>query len=229
MRTEGYASYSPWDDEGRRDRQSRHGRRRKLPEGSTLRELPLLIVVALAIALVIKVFLFQAFYIPSASMENTLMVNDRILVSKFAYDFSTPQPGQIVVFVPPSLASELPPPPTGLAGLFNTVKSDLGLPSATDNYIKRVIAVGGDTVEIRHATLYVNGNSIDEPYLDADARKPTSMLNYGPYTVPAQHLFVMGDNRGDSQDSRYFGAIPESSVVGQAVVRIWPFTRLRIF
>ncbi|MGH2718416.1 MAG: signal peptidase I, partial [Actinomycetota bacterium] len=169
------------------------------------------------------------FYIPSASMEKTLMINDRVLVSKFAYDFSTPKPGQIVVFVPPPLASELPPPPTGFAGFLNSLKGDLGLPSASDDYIKRVVAVGGDTVEIRNATLTVNGHKVSEPFLDASARQPSSMLDYGPYAVPAHDLFVMGDNRGDSQDSRYFGAIPESSVVGEAIIRIWPITRLHIF
>ncbi|HWD07553.1 MAG TPA: signal peptidase I [Actinomycetota bacterium] len=215
-----------------RDRHEPDVRRRRAErdrDRSFWRELPVLVIVAIAVAVLIKTFLIQAFYIPSGSMENTLLINDRILVSKFAYDFSTPKPGQIVVFVAPPLATELPPPPAGFQRFVNTVRADLGLPSTSEDYIKRVVAVAGDTVEIRNARLSVNGHQVSEPYLDANARQPTSMTDYGPYVVPAHDIFVMGDNRGDSQDSRYFGAIPVSSVVGQAIVRLWPVNRLRVF
>lgn len=196
---------------------------------SFLKELPILIVVAIAIALLIKTFVVQAFYIPSGSMENTLLVNDRVLVSKFVYDFGSPKRGQIVVFVAPVSATDAPVPPTGFAGFVNSVKEAVGLPSTERDFIKRVIGVGGDTIQVKNATLYVNNQAVKEPYLDADARLPSSMYNYGPITVPKNDLFVMGDNRGDSDDSRVFGVIPVSSVVGEAFVRIWPLGRFHFF
>jgi len=193
-----------------------------------LKELPVLILVAFAIALVVKTFVVQAFYIPSGSMENTLLINDRVLVSKFVYDFKDPKPGNIVVFVAPASAlGGQAPAPGGVKGFFNSLRESLGLPSSQRDFIKRVVAVGGDTVQVKNLTLYVNGQARVEPYLhDHD---PMSMPDYGPYKVPAGDLFVMGDNRGDSQDSRVFGAIPKSSVVGQAFLRIWPVSRFMIF
>ncbi|MGH2719837.1 MAG: signal peptidase I [Actinomycetota bacterium] len=196
---------------------------------SFLKELPVLIVVAIVIALLIKTFVVQAFYIPSGSMENTLLINDRVLVSKFIYDFGSPKPGQIVVFVAPPNAPDAPIPPTGFAGFINSAKEALGLPSTERDFIKRVVAVGGDTVQVKNATLYVNNKPVTEPYLDANARLPSSMTNFGPVHVGPHRLFVMGDNRGDSEDSRYFGTIPVSSVVGEAFVRIWPLSRFHFF
>ena len=192
-----------------------------------LKELPILIIVAIAIALLIKTFVVQAFYIPSGSMENTLLINDRVLVSKFIYDFKSPKPGDIVVFVAPASVADAPVAPTGFAGAVNSLKEALGLPSTERDFIKRVVAVGGDSVQVKNNTLYVNGVARNEPFVHDHL--PASMLDYGPYQVPAHHLFVMGDNRGDSEDSRVFGAIPESSVVGQAFVRIWPPGRFHLF
>ena len=209
---------------------STHERRERSADGGLgfLRELPILILVAFAIALVVKTFVVQAFYIPSGSMENTLLINDRVLVSKFVYDFKDPKPGNIVVFVAPTSAlGGQPPAPGGVQGFFNSLKEGLGLPSSQRDFIKRVVAVGGDTVQVRDLTLYVNGRARAEPYLHD--HNPTSMSDYGPYRVPPNDLFVMGDNRGDSQDSRVFGAIPKSSVVGQAFLRIWPLSRFKIF
>jgi signal peptidase I len=198
-----------------------------------LKELPILLVVAVVIALLIKTFVVQAFYIPSGSMMNTLLINDRVLVSKFTYDFSSPKRGQIVVFVAPPNAPDAPVPPTGFAGFVNSVKEALGLPSTERDFIKRVIGVGGDTIQIKNATLYVDGAKMNEPYLDAAARLPTSMADFpaggGVFKVPPHDLFVMGDNRGDSDDSRYFGPIPVSSVIGEAFVRIWPPSRFHFF
>lgn len=194
-----------------------------------LKELPVLIIVAIVIALLIKTFVVQAFYIPSGSMENTLLINDRVLVSKFIYDFSSPKPGQIVVFVAPPNVTDAPVPPTGFAGFVNSVKEALGLPSTERDFIKRVVATAGETVLVKNATLYVDGRKVNEPYLSAAARTATSMYNYGPFKVPPHDLFVMGDNRGNSDDSRSFGPIPVSSVVGEAFVRIWPPSRFHFF
>ncbi|HWD07984.1 MAG TPA: signal peptidase I [Actinomycetota bacterium] len=196
---------------------------------SFLKELPILIVVAIAIALLIKTFVVQAFYIPSGSMENTLLINDRVLVSKFVYDFGSPRRGQIVVFVAPPNVTDAPVPPTGFGGFINSIKEAIGLPSTERDFIKRVVAVGGDTLQIKNAKLYVNGKAVNEPYLDANARLPSSMPNFGPITVAPHRLFVMGDNRGDSDDSRVFNTIPVSSVVGEAFVRIWPLNRFHFF
>ena len=195
--------------------------------GSFLRELPILIVLALIIAFVVKSFVVQAFYIPSGSMENTLLINDRVLVSKFIYDFTDPKPGQIVVFVAPaSVAGGTTPAPTGISGFFNSLKEALGLPSTQTDFIKRVVATAGQTVEIRSdGFLYVDGKKQVEPY----RKDQVAMPAFGPVTVPANDLFVMGDNRSDSEDSRVFGPIPKSSVVGEAFVRIWPVTRFHFF
>jgi signal peptidase I len=190
-------------------------------------ELPLLLIVAFCLAVLIRTFLFQAFYIPSGSMENTLLINDRVLVSKFVYDFKDPRPGNIVVFVAPTSAlGAQPPAPGGIRGFFNSLKESLGLPSSQRDFIKRVVAVGGDTVQVKNQTLYVDGQPRSEPYVHD--HNPLSMADYGPYKVPANDLFVMGDNRGDSQDSRVFGAIPKSTVVGQAFLRIWPISRFKV-
>lgn len=191
-----------------------------------LKEVPILIVIALAIALIIKTFVVQAFYIPSASMENTLLINDRVLVSKFIYDFKAPERGNIVVFVAPAAAfgGTLPPSPAGIAGFFNSLKEAVGLPSSQRIFIKRVVALAGDTVQIKDNALYVNGVRQHEPYLHPPAT--AGMANFGPVTVPKNHLFVMGDNRADSEDSRIFGPIASSSVVGQAFIRIWPLSRI---
>src|SRR2546429_1420005 len=211
----------------------RRGQKAKSSDGGMgfLRELPVLVLVALAIALVVKSFVVQAFYIPSASMEDTLLINDRVLVSKFVYRFKDPRPGDIVVFVAPASAQTGPPPPGGLRGLLNSLRESLGLPSSQRDFIKRVVAVGGDTVQVKDLTLYVNGRARAEPYIHD--HNPASMGDFpstgAPYRVPANSLFVMGDNRGDSQDSRFFGAIPKSSVVGQAFLRIWPIGRFKIF
>jgi len=193
-----------------------------------LRELPILVLVAFAIALIIKSFVVQAFYIPSGSMENTLLINDRVLVSKFIYRFKDPKPGDIVVFVAPASATgNLPPAPGGISGFFNSLKEGLGLPSSQRDFIKRVVAVGGDTVQVKDNALYVNSVRKDEPYLKD--HNPSSMNDFGPVKVQPDHLFVMGDNRGNSDDSRMFGTIGKSSVLGQAFLRIWPPNRFHFF
>jgi len=195
-----------------------------------LRELPILVLVAFAIAIIIKTFVVQAFYIPSESMQNTLLVNDRVLVSKFIYRFKDPRPGDIVVFVaPPSATSSLPAPSGGVSGFFNSLKEGLGLPSSQRDFIKRVVAVGGDTVQVKDNALYVNNVRKDEPYLKDHNPATMGMGDYGPTKVPKDHLFVMGDNRSNSDDSRMFGTIPKSTVLGQAFLRIWPVNRFHFF
>lgn len=143
---------------------------------------------------VVRPFVFEAFYIPSKSMVPTLEVGDRVLVNKFIYDFTQPKRGQVVVFKNPEN------------------------PNA-DPLIKRIVGLPGDTIRLRDGKLYVNGVPQKEPYVNKAVPDP---IPYGPKKVPPGHIFVMGDNRGDSEDSRYFGAVPEKNIVGEAFLRFWP-------
>jgi len=184
------------------------------------------VAVAVAIAVVVKAFVAQAFYIPSGSMIPQLEINDRVVVSKLAYDLHDPRRGDIVVFkAPPSQQPLQPPPETGVSGVLHTVGTWIGVVTpSTEDYIKRVIGLPGDTVEARAGHVYVDGRLLIEPYLPSGL----TTADFGPVVVPPGRLWVMGDNRGDSCDSRCFpeGAIPASSVVGRAVFRVWPFSHV---
>ena len=189
-----------------------------------LKELPVLIVVAFGIALLIKTFLLQAFFIPSGSMENTLLIGDRVLVSKFLYKFTKPKYGDVIVFVSP-LQSTTPKVDHGPIGnLFSGLSEGLGLKSSERDFIKRVIATEGQTVQIKDGAVTVNGKTLKEPYRFDQSKLP----DFGPLTVPKDKIFVMGDNRNNSQDSRVFGPIARSSVVGRAFVLIWPPGRFKL-
>jgi signal peptidase I len=195
------------------------------------KELPILIVVALGLALLIKTFLVQAFSIPSGSMENTLQVGDRVLVDKFTPTFGAkPSRGEVAVFHDPGgwLADE----PQPQANWLQDALSWIGLmPSPSEkDLIKRVIAVGGDTVSCtRNGPVLVNGKALTEPYIYPGAT-PCGDKPFGPIKVPANAIWVMGDHRNDSLDSRYHqdqplgGAVPDSDVVGRAIVVAWPIS-----
>jgi signal peptidase I len=190
-----------------------------------LREFGILTLAALVIAILIKTFLIQAFFIPSGSMEPTLMPDDRILVNRLAYRFGDIERGDIIVFADPT-------PSQRDRGVIGTLLHWLGegvgvVRPADDDFIKRVIALPGETWEIRDGVTYVDGRQLDEPYVnqaDLDTR------SFGPETVPDGMLFVMGDNRNHSGDSRFpppggLGYIPIDRVIGQAFVIIWPPSR----
>jgi signal peptidase I len=172
--------------------------------GATL-EWVLIIVAALVVAFVVKTFLIQAFYIPSASMEPTLDIRDRILVNKLSYRIHDIHRGDIVVFERPDCAVRDP---------------------AIKDLVKRVVGLPGDTVEGRRGGVIVNGHRLDESYLPAG--QTTS--DFGPVEVPPGKLWLMGDNRENSSDSRVLCGGPtfidEDSVVGRAFVRVFPVTRL---
>ena len=186
------------------------------------RELPVLIVIAFVIALLIKTFLLQAFYIPSASMEPTLVQGDRVLVEKISYRFGEPRRTDVVVFERDISLVVNPPPEENepfWTDIINAFKGLFGFPTGNaQDFIKRVIAIGGDTIEGRDGKVYVNGEVVDEPYLP----EGTTTSNFGPVDVPEGQIFVMGDNRGNSDDSRNFGPVPVDTVVGRAFVLIWP-------
>ncbi|MGH2806206.1 MAG: signal peptidase I [Actinomycetota bacterium] len=186
------------------------------------RELPVLVVIAFAVALLIKTFLLQAFFIPSASMEPTLVEGDRVLVEKVGYRFADPDRGDVVVFEknfgPPPLEEE-EEDPSLWQDIVDGIRSLFGFPTGgSQDFIKRVIAVEGDTIEGRDGRVYVNGEAVVEPYLP----EGVEISPFGPAEIPPDMIFVMGDNRNNSDDSRSFGPIEEDTVVGRAFVLIWP-------
>ena len=166
------------------------------------------IIGAILVAVVVKTVFVQAFRIPSESMDPTLIKGDRVLVNKLSYKLHDVNRGDVVVFDRPK---NLP-----------------GGPDDPDDLIKRVIGLPGDTVTARNGQVYVNNRKLDEPYLPAGTSTLTLRDEYSlerGIKVPADEVLVMGDNRGNSQDGRVFGPIPEDSIVGRAFVVMWPPSR----
>ena len=208
-----------------------------LKKGSFLRELPIIVVSALIVSIVVKTFLLHFFYIPTGSMENTLQIGDRIAVNKFGALFSEVKRGEVVVFGDPDnwlgqAQQSNDPKPIAL------IKSGLitvgVLPDPAKQYlIKRVIGVGGDKVTCCDANekLQVNGVSIDEPYIYSGDKPSETKFNID---VPEGFLWVMGDHRAASADSRYqpdsanSGMVPLSKVVGRATFIVWPIRNIAI-
>lgn len=183
------------------------------------RELPILIFIALVLAVIIKTFIVQAFFIPSGSMLETLQIDDRVLVSKLSYVWGEPDRGDVIVFDDPrgvAVDEESVP-----ARLWRNLSESIGIRTPQSEFIKRVVGLGGDTVEGRDGVVYVNGQPIDEPYLPRYAVTD----DFDVVEVPEGELFVMGDNRSDSIDSRSFGTIPEGDIVGRAFIVMWPPSR----
>jgi signal peptidase I len=201
-------------------------------------ELPLLLVVAFCLAVLIRTFLLQAFYIPSGSMENTLLVGDRVLVNKIVYDVRTPERGEVIVFRgTDNWAPEHPAEPAGsLLGRIGRTLGDLvgvSRPGEKD-FIKRVVGLPGDRVSCCDGggRIFVNGRALDEPYVEQDSPlevEPDPRVcrsrRFDEVVVPAGQLFVMGDHRIVSQDSRCQGTVPIENVIGRAFVIVWPNSR----
>jgi signal peptidase I len=158
-----------------------------------------LVVLALLIALLIKTFLFQAFFIPSESMTPTLKVHDRVLVNKLSYKLHPVHRGDIVVFKAPE-------------------GSDPGI----DDLVKRVIGLPNETVSAHGGHIYIDGEVLPESYLP----RGVSTSAFSPVTLKPDHYWVMGDNRDNSKDSRVFGPITKNNIVGRVFFRIWPLSRL---
>jgi len=165
---------------------------------SFLKELPVLVITAVIIALVIRWLVVQPFFIPSQSMEPTLYPGDRVLVSKFIYRFTSPKPGDVIVFIAPNEGGR--------------------------DFIKRIVAVEGDTVQVKEGRLFVNGR----PYTGNFKTMPGDNSNWGPQKISKNHVFVMGDNRPNSLDGRVFGPITKDSILGRAFVVYWPLDRIGI-
>ncbi|MDP9023533.1 MAG: signal peptidase I [Actinomycetota bacterium] len=198
-------------------------RRRDDSVASFLRELPVLVLVAFLLAFVLRTFVVQVFYIPSSSMEPTLLVDDRILVDKVTYRLRDPQHGEIVVFEGHQFAvptEDRDPVSTVVRGIGQLV----GLaPANARDYVKRVIGLPGDEIRIDDGRVAVNGVWLPEPYAVDDPR------SCEPIIVPEGKLFFLGDNRPNSSDSRYatLGFVDRDAVVGKAFTVIWPPDRIR--
>ena len=181
------------------------------PVTKALRDWFLVVVLALGAALLVRVYVLQQFYISGPSMETTLFGNNRVLVNKLSYRLHDIHRGDVVVF--------------------DRVTTSDGTISH-DDLIKRVIALPGDTIEVKNCTVIVNSRPTVEPYLDKDVLGITEpvnrcrVANMPVQTVPEKKIFVMGDNRSESFDSRSFGPISESLIVGRAFAIVWPFNRI---
>lgn len=180
--------------------------------GKVLRDWVLVIIIALGAALFVRVFVLQQFYISGPSMETTLFQDNRVLVNKLSYRLHDVNRGDVVVF--------------------DRVTTSGGVVEH-DDLIKRVIAVGGDSIQIKKCAVYINGAQIEEPYIvqvdtgTSDLASQCRVVDMATVTVPEGQLFVMGDNRAESFDSRSFGTIPKKLVRGRAFAIVWPLGRLR--
>jgi signal peptidase I len=160
-------------------------------------EAVIIVAAAFVLALLIQQFIVKPYTIPSPSMEPTLGLGDRVLVDRLSYHFRSPKPGDIIVFHPPKTESKEP-------------------------FIKRVVAVAGDTVSVHDGRLWVNGVVQDEPYI----KEYPILGEFSEVTVDADCVWVMGDNRNDSSDSRVFGEVPQKNIVGVAFAIYWPPSHL---
>jgi signal peptidase I len=216
------------------------GRHRRGPRLSFWQELPILIVVAVGLAVLIKAFLFQAFFIPSGSMEKTLhgcpgCQGDRVMVNKLVYHLRGIKRGDIIVFDGkdnyPNETTLDTVPSNPVSRVLHDVSSFVGLTPRGTDFIKRVIGLPGDTVQCcdLKGRVEVNGVAIDEPYIYVDPGQVDTSKTFGPVTVPKGRLWVMGDHRNASQDSRLIKVqtVPEKDVIGRAFVTIWPPSRWR--
>ncbi|RBY82100.1 signal peptidase I [Geodermatophilus sp. TF02-6] len=235
---QGEAGTGPARAPSRRER-----RRRRDHKGSLLRELPVLLLVAFVLALVVKTFLVQAFFIPSGSMERTLhgcpgCTGDRVLVNKVPYWFGEPEPGDIVVFKGPDTWSpevDVAEPSNRVTGALLWLGRAIGVaPPSEDDFVKRVIATGGQTVQCCDAEgrVTVDDRPLDEPYIYENT--PLESRAFGPVTVPEGRLWVMGDHRSASADSKahmgdkYSGTIAVDDVIGKAALIVWPLDRIGV-
>jgi signal peptidase I len=194
-------------------------KRRAAPKTSTRRllvEFVSLAAVAIVMSIVLRAFVIGTYLIPSGSMEPTLMINDRIMVDKLSYHLHAIHRADVVVFSTPPA-------------------EDCGGPAVAD-LVKRVIGLPGETISLSKGQVAIDGKPLAEPWLPADAQRVTAAgpahTAYSltrPYTVPTGDVYVMGDNRTLSCDSRYWGPILESSIVGKVDLRIWPLSRLHLF
>lgn len=192
------------------------------------KEVAVLLLVAVLLALLVRALLFEVFFIPSESMEATLAPGERVAVSSFPLDDGdTPERGDVVVFQPTQeqLGGRSAPdePVATWFKPFHAILQAVHLiPPSTEDYIKRVVALPGETVEGRDGAVYINGTRLVEPYLG----EGSSTGAFESVVVPEGTVWVMGDNRSNSRDSRYIGPISLDQIEGRAVMRVWPLNRV---
>ena len=190
----------------------------------SLLEFFLIIAVALWLALGIQAFLVKPFRIPSASMEPTLDIGQRVLVSRVNYHLGDPGRGDVVVFKPPRGADD------NACGISQEPEDGHPCAQATpgksdQNFIKRIVGLPGDHIKVLRGRAYVNGKEQKEPFIREDATCPICNLPK-EITIPPDHFFMMGDNRGESADSREWGPVPRDNLIGQAFFTYWPIKRI---
>ena len=171
-------------------------------ESSWLGELGRTIGLSIVLALGIRTFVAEARWIPSESMVPTLQKYDKLIVDKLSYHFTSPQRGDIVVFSPTD----------------NIMKEN---PTLKDAFIKRVIGLPGDKVEVKGGRVYINDRPLREKYIET-----APQYQYGPVTVPSDSYLMLGDNRNNSYDSHFWGFVPRDHIIGRAIVRFWPPNRI---
>ncbi len=214
------ADDQPADDKPADDQDAAAGRGRHAAENRRsarwIVELVTVVVLAVVIAVLLRTFVVATYSIPSGSMEPTLQIGDRIVVDKLSYHLHGVGTGDIIVFSTPPNENCAGPPVADL--------------------VKRVIGLPGQTISLAAGRVYINGHVLPEPWLPPATRTQTdpgpSVQPYAlrhPYVIPAGDVYVMGDNRTFSCDSRYWGPLKESKIVGKVDVRIWPLTRLHFF
>ena len=196
-------------------------------------ELVVIVALAIGLALVIQAWLVKPYQIPSQSMEPTLDIGQRVLVNRFIYHFTDPEPGDIIVFHPP-VGADAQPPQCGVPVQSPALGGDMACPTSipeqsSQNFIKRIVAGPGDTLSIRDGHPVVNGIAkTDESFIKpcggaVGCNMPKQI------TIPPDHYFMMGDNRGESDDSRFWGPIPRDWIIGKAFATYWPPDRVGIF
>ena len=193
----------------------------KKRQHNSLVELVTIVAIALGLALGIQAFLVKPFRIPSESMVPTLEIGQRVLVDRVSYRFGDPDRGDIVVFKPPA----------GQPSTCGVERAgDQPCPEGTDersdtNFIKRVVGLPGDHLKVIEGSVYINGKRQDEPFVRPDDACETCNLPR-EITIPKGHFFMMGDNRGESADSREWGPVPKKWIIGKAFITYWPPGRI---
>jgi signal peptidase I len=191
-------------------------------------ELVAIVAFAIGLALLIQAYVVKPYQIPSPSMVPTLEVGQRVLVNRMSYQFGDPSINDIVVFHPP-LGADGPGPTCGAPRETGQACSRPVAEESETNFIKRIVAGPGDTLSIRNGVPVVNGEPAEEDFI-----KPCEGFGEGcdlrkEITIPPEHYFMMGDNRGSSDDSRFWGPIPEDSIIGKAFATYWPPDRIGLF
>jgi signal peptidase I len=214
---------------------ARSGVKRSKSTTSSIVELVVIVAVALGLALALQAFVVKPYKIPSGSMEPTLIEGQRVLVNRIAMDFSEPHVGGIYVFHPPVVAEQMECGPTAHMVTPGVAACSAPVPEkASANFIKRIVAGPEDEIYVKEGHVFRKAAGTSrfvaekDPYIKACGSSPECNFPK-PIKIPRGHWFMMGDNRGDSDDSRYWGPVPTGWIIGQAIATYWPPDRIGIF